>query len=135
MSRARLPLTVISALYFGGLIGLAFVPGSAANRASWAWPLGLFVPVGLLLVLLLGKHRWWAAMGFGVLGAAWVEAAQSIWMPAGYADAMDVVWASSGAILGVVVGAGILTAQRKSMRSHEVPSIVTQSGSREIPQD
>jgi len=133
MSRARSLTSVIAALYFGALVGLAFVPGSAANRASALWPFLLFVPVGILLVLLLGTRRWWSALGFGVLGAAWLEAAQTIWMPVGYADAWDVVWASAGVAIGVsgiVLGVRM---QRRSMRSHGAPSIVAQAGTREIP--
>ena len=103
MSRARSLLSMIAALYFGSLIGLAFVPGSAANRTSALWPFLLFVPVGILLLLLLGARHWWSALGFGTLGAGWVEAAQTIWMPVGYADAWDVVWASAGVIVGVSV--------------------------------
>jgi glycopeptide antibiotics resistance protein len=133
MSRARFALMVIAAVYFGGMIGLAFVPGSAANRASVVWPLVIFVPVGVLLVLLLGRRRWWSAVGFGALGAAWLEAAQSIWMPIGYADAWDVLWATSGVLIGVggaVIG---VTMVRKSMRAHESPRIVTQGGQKETP--
>lgn len=135
MSFRRMILSVLAALYFGTLIGLTFVPGSAANRLAWYWPFLAFVPVGILLVLLLGRRRWWAAIGFGVLGAAWIEAAQSIWMPIGYAEGMDVVWASAGAILGVVAVVLITSPRRRSMRSHESPRMVPQAGSREIPQD
>lgn len=103
MSRARPLLSMIAALYFGSLIGLAFVPGSAANRAWALWPFLVFVPVGILLLLLLGARHWWSALGFGTLGAAWVEAAQTIWMPVGYADAWDAVWASAGVVVGVSV--------------------------------
>lgn len=133
MSRARLLVTTVAALYFGALIGLTFVPGSAANRPSQLWPFVLFIPVGFLLVLLLGRRRWWSAIGFGVLGAAWVEAAQTIWMPVGYADAWDVVWASAGVLLGVAAGFLFLGLRRRSMRTHGVPRMIAQSGRREIP--
>lgn len=133
MSRARLLVTTAAALYFGALIGLTFVPGSAANRPSHVWPFVLFIPVGFLLVLLLGRRRWWSAIGFGVLGAAWVEAAQTIWMPVGYADAWDVMWASAGVLLGVAIGLLFLGLRRRSMRTHGVPRMIAQSGRREIP--
>ena len=133
MSRARFLTRVVAALYFGALVGLTFVPGSAANRASHVWPFVLFVPVGVLLLLLLGTRRWWSAVGFGALGAAWVEAAQTIWMPVGYADAWDVVWASTGVGAGVLIAIVALQLRRRSMRSDESPSIVTQAGRREIP--
>lgn len=133
MSRARFLTSVIAALYFGALVGLTFVPGSLANRESHLWPFVLFMPVGVLLLLLLGPRRWWSAVGFGALGAAWVEAAQTIWMPVGYADAWDVVWASAGVAAGVLVAIVALQLWRKSMRSHGAPSIVAQASGREIP--
>jgi glycopeptide antibiotics resistance protein len=131
----RFLVSVIAALYFGALIGLTFVPGSAANRIAWFWPFAAFVPVGILLVLLLGRRRWWAALAFSVLGAAWIEAAQTVWMPAGYAEAADVMWASAGAITGVVIVLIVTSPRLRSMRSHQAPRIVPQAGTREIPQD
>jgi len=135
MRAKRYIITGVAAVYFGALVGLTFVPGTAANRASWVWPFLAFVPVGLLLVLLLGRRRWWAAIAFAVLGSAWIEAAQSIWMPNGYAEVIDVVWASSGAVAGVVLAVILTAPKRKSMRAHEPHRIVSQAGSREIPQD
>lgn len=133
MSRMRLAMSVIAALYFGTIVGLAFVSDSAANRPSFLWPFVLFVPVGILLLLLLGARRWWSAVGFGVLGVAWVEAAQSLWMPAGYADGWDVVWGSAGVVVGVLGTMFGVRMQRRSARSHGAPSIITQAGHREIP--
>jgi glycopeptide antibiotics resistance protein len=158
MAWRRYLLSVLAALYFGALVGLAFVPGSAANRSFWFWPFAAFVPVGILLLLLLGRRRWWAAMAFGVLGSAWIEAAQSVWMPVGYAETWDVVWSAAGGVAGVLF-AYLLTPPRrrpvtrtadsgpgysptspaispsKSMHTHGSPRIVSQAGNREIPQD
>jgi peptidoglycan/LPS O-acetylase OafA/YrhL len=135
MRRRRFILSVVAALYFGAIAGMAFVPGSATNRAAWYWPFAAFVPVGVLLLLLLGRRRWWAAIAFGMLGAAWIEAAQSVWMPVGYAAAMDVVWGSAGATVGVLIALAATAPRRPSTRSHEPHRIVTQAGNREIPQD
>lgn len=135
MSRRKFVLSVLTALYCGCLVALTFVPGAVADRSGWYWPFLAFLPVGALLVLVMGRRRWWAAIAFAVLGAAWIEAAQSIWMPVGYADVYDVIWASSGAVLGVILAVVIATPTRRSMRSHSVPRIVPQAGSREIPQD
>lgn len=135
MSARRYLLAGLAALYFGTLIGLTFMPGSAATRASWFWPFILFVPVGVLLVMLFGRRRWWVALGFGVLGAAWIEAAQVIWMPDGYASLNDLMWASIGVVVGVAISLVVEASHRKSMRSHESHRIVAQGSSREIPQD
>lgn len=126
---------VLAALYFCAVVGLAFVPGSAANRALWYWPFAAFVPVGILLLLLLGRRRWWAAIAFGMLGSVWIEAAQSVWMPVGYAEAIDVVWASAGASAGVLIAVAVLAQANRSMHSHDPHRILPQAGGREIPQD
>ena len=135
MRARRYILTGAAAVYFGALVGLAFVAGSAANRALWIWPFVAFVPVGVFLLLLLGRRRWWAAVGFAVLGSAWIEAAQSVWMPPGYAEAPDVLWASLGACAGILAVFAVSSARTQSMRAHESPRIVAQAGRREIPQD
>jgi hypothetical protein len=70
-------------------------------------------------VLLLGRRLWWAALGFSALGAAWIEAAQSVWMPAGYAAAEDVLWASLGATAGLLVAVIIDSALARRRRSPE----------------
>lgn len=133
MSRRRFLTSVIAALYFGALIGLTFVPTSEQARSSWVVPVVVFLPVGLLLVLLMGPRRWWAALAFSVLGAAWIEAAQSIWMPEGYARAGDILLAAVGAAIGVALGVLLGLPALRALRSHDSPSIVTQAGSREIP--
>jgi hypothetical protein len=135
MRRRRFILSAIAAPYFGAIIGMAFVPDSVTNRSVWYLPFAAFVPVGVLLLLLLGRRRWWAAMAFGMLGAAWIEAAQSVWMPVGYAAALDVVWGGAGATAGVLVALLATAPRHHSMRSHEPHRIVTQAGTREIPQD
>jgi hypothetical protein len=111
------------------LAGLGFVQWGESGEHSWYWAVIAFLPAGLLLQLALGPRRWWAAIGFGVLGAAWIEAGQAIWMPLGYGRVEDAAWGSLGIVLGVILGALVL----RSMRSHESFRIVTEGGRREIP--
>ena len=61
-----------------------------------------FLPVGVLLTLAFSPHRWLVAVAFGVLGAAWIEAAQAIWMPEGYGRVEDTFWGAIGVTAGVV---------------------------------
>lgn len=125
----------VAVLYFAAVITMAFIPGSAINRAFWCWQVLAFLPVGTLLLLVMGRRRWWAAIAFGMLGAAWLEAAQSVWMPVGYADALDVVWGSAGVTAGALIAYFATAPRAHSMRTHEVHRMVPQGGSREIPQD
>lgn len=129
MKRARLLFVACTLAYAAVLVALAFVQWEAGAACPWFWSVLAFIPMGLLLELALGRRRWWAAIGFGVLGAAWIEAAQAIWMPPGYGRFEDAAWASAGVLLGVLLGAVTL----RSMHSHESFSIVTDGGSREIP--
>lgn len=135
MRRRRFILGAVAASYFAALVWLSFVPGSAVNRGQWAWQVAVFLPVGTLLLLMLGRRRWWSAAAFGMLAAAWIEAAQSVWMPVGYASATDIVLGGAGAMAGVLVALALTTPRRAARPAHESHSIVTQGGNREIPQD
>jgi hypothetical protein len=132
VSRLRLLVVCVTAGYVLLLVGLTFMPAADGTAPSPVWMLVGFVPVGALLVLLLGRRRWWSAAAFGVLGAAWVEAAQTIWLPS-YANGWDVLMGGAGVALGVVAGYTALELRRRSMRSHGTPRIMAQGGMREIP--
>lgn len=133
MSRVRLLVSCAFGVYTVVLVALTFAPTADGAPPSPVWMLVCFVPIGAFLTALLGRRRWWSAVGFGVLGAAWVEAGQTIWMPVGFANGLDVVWGSVGVLVGVVVGLLLLGARGRSMRSHGTPRMVAQGGRREIP--
>ena len=119
--RRRLSLDLPASLYFGALVGFAFLPAPWSREPEWAF--FSFIPVGVFLLLLLGRRRWWAAIGFGALASAWIEAAQSVWMPPGYAEATDVVWAVVGCALGVAVTMVVVRfVQRTSPRPVRLPA-------------
>ncbi len=121
MMRRRLSLDLPASLYFGALVGFAFLPVSWNQEPEWAF--FTFIPVGVFLLLLLGKRRWWAAIAFGGLAASWIEAAQSVWMPAGYAEATDVVWAVVGCALGVAVTLAILRSPQRPAKAPAQPPL------------
>ncbi len=133
MSRWRFLLSVFAALYIGVLVGLTFVRTSEQVQQSGLLPLAAFFVLGVTLLLLMGPRRWWVAVGFGVLGSAWIEAAQTVWMPPGYASLEHLLWASLGLILGVCTASLLIALARPASPSHEPHRIVAQGGSREIP--
>ncbi|WP_309615574.1 VanZ family protein [Salinibacterium sp.] len=135
MRMRRVILLSVTVLYLAALVCATFMPNSAASRSQWFWPVIAFLPVGVLLVLLLGRRRWWAAFGFSVLAAVWIEAAQSAWMPVGYANLSDVALSSMGALAGVAIATMLSAPRSRSPRAHGSPRVVTQTDSREIPQD
>lgn len=122
MFRSRLVVALCAAAYFAMLASLAFVEAPGSNGRFWIWTTVAFVPVGAFLVGMFGRHRWWAALAFSIVAAAWLEAAQTVWMPAGYADVIDIVLASVGAAVGVslVVAVGTMRAHSRRPSQHRV---------------
>ncbi|OUE25284.1 VanZ family protein [Clavibacter michiganensis] len=87
-------------------ITYSFVEG-AANVA-------MFLPVGMFLVLLLGRSRWWLAIALGVGLSALIETAQ-VFLPTRVSDVRDLLHNGLGALLGVVLVL-ILTARSENAR-------------------
>lgn len=132
MIRRRFLLSTVCALYFGVIIAATFVPPRSGNSSPF-WPFFAFLLVGVLLVLLLDPRRWWAALGFSVLGSSWVEAAQSVWMPQ-FATIPDLIAGVIGSVLGVGIALLIFRLRRRSMRTSKPSRVLRESG-REITQD
>ena len=99
---------MVTTLYLIVIVVLTFVGGDEQHPPSALWSLVAFFVVGVLLTVLSAPRRWWVALGFGVLGAAWIEAAQTVWRPPGYASVVDL---AAGA-LGVALGVGIVVVVR-----------------------
>jgi len=70
---------------------------------EFAANVAMFGPIGLLLLLLLGRSRWWAALLAGPLLSLAIETAQ-LFIPGRVSDVRDLVSNSLGAVLGVVAG-------------------------------
>ena len=100
------------ALYLIAVICLAFVPRGDTVIPSEASAAFQFALASILLLLVLGRRRWWVALGFAVLGASWIEAAQSVWMPPGYALMTDVIAGTIGAAVGALVAVAALRISR-----------------------
>jgi glycopeptide antibiotics resistance protein len=63
----------------------------------------LFVPMGLLLVLLLGRRMWWACLFTGIIVSCWIELAQGVWLPSRVADPRDLASNGLGTLVGVML--------------------------------
>jgi glycopeptide antibiotics resistance protein len=64
--------------------------------------IALFVPVGLLVVVLAGAHRWWLGPLVGASISSAIEFGQ-LFLPERFATVNDVIANSLGAVLGTVV--------------------------------
>ncbi|WP_105033464.1 VanZ family protein [Cryobacterium aureum] len=68
----------------------------------------LFVPVGLLVVVLAGARRWWLGPVAGALISAMIELGQLIFLPERFATVNDVVANSIGAVFGTILALVVL---------------------------
>jgi len=126
MFRTRLLLACATLLVLAAVIVAAFVlPGGADVSSSW-WSLLAFAIVGALFALLASRRRWWVALGFAWLIAAWVEAGQAVWLPeSGRARILDLVLGCVGGVVGVACAAGLRVAAdaRRSARVRRPPAL------------
>lgn len=72
--------------------------------------IALFLPVGLLGVVLLGSARWWLAILAGFTASGLIELGQLVFLPARFATPLDVLANTAGAALGAVLALLLLAA-------------------------
>lgn len=130
MARSHPILALVTALYLVMIVALTFVGGDDEHPPSPIWSLGAFLVLGALLTVLSSPRRWWVALGFGVLGAAWIEAAQTVWRPAGYASVMDLALGA----LGVAIGVGLVVAVRVARARQPVQHPTAQHSTAQLDQ-
>jgi glycopeptide antibiotics resistance protein len=107
---------------FGILWRLAeFFEGHAATdwltfaRLEFAANVAMFVPVGLFLVLLLGRRQWWLAIGLGLALTAAIEFAQQF-IANRVSDPRDLVANGIGAIVGTLLALALTAAKARRIR-------------------
>lgn len=62
----------------------------------------MFVPMGLLFTLLLGRWRWWLAVAIGVVATLIIEFFQ-LFLPARFSDPSDLLANTLGTLVGVAI--------------------------------
>ncbi|MGY2743206.1 VanZ family protein [Arthrobacter sp. UYCu723] len=87
-----------------GWIDYAFVE-SASNVL-------LFVPLGALVVRILGRRCWWAGVAAGMLLSGLIELAQLLFLPARYPTLLDVAANTAGATLGSLLTLLVMTLRK-----------------------
>lgn len=111
-------LTLGASAYGAGAQGVIWsILDTFAEHPSTAWinyslfesaaNVGMFIPVGLFLVLLVGRGRWWLALISGVAISVAIELWQGIALPSRVSDPNDVIANGAGALIGVLVGAAV----------------------------
>ena len=81
----------------------------------WA-NVGMFLPIGMFFLLLLGRGKWWLAMGLGFLLSVGIETAQYFFFPTRVADIRDIISNTTGAVIGVVVVLILTAAKARELR-------------------
>ncbi|WP_285113421.1 VanZ family protein [Leifsonia sp. fls2-241-R2A-40a] len=62
----------------------------------------LFVPMGVLFTVLLGRWRWWLALGVGVVATLVIEFTQ-LFLPARVSDWRDLLANTLGTLIGIAI--------------------------------
>ncbi|MBG6213276.1 MAG: VanZ family protein [Cryobacterium sp.] len=70
--------------------------------------IALFIPVGLLVVVLAGARHWWLGSVVGAGVSCAIEFGQLVFLPERFAAVNDVIANSLGALLGTAVAAVVL---------------------------
>lgn len=79
----------------------------------------MFVPFGFLVVLLVGRRRWWLGIVLGFIGSCAIELAQHFFLPARFATIADVVANTAGAAIGALLGVVIIVSRPRSRTTAE----------------
>lgn len=104
-----LPRSIWVVLWHARRAGLEWVTFSAVEITANVL---LFVPFGLLMVLVLPARRWWLAPIPPLVVSCLAEIAQRILLPDRVPSLLDVLANTAGALLGVAVGVMIRRVRR-----------------------
>jgi glycopeptide antibiotics resistance protein len=158
MFRRHPILTLVTVAYLGVVAGLTLTPMPAHGRNSIIWRfvdiferfpqtrwldfatveflgnVAMFLPLGLFLVLLLGRGRWWLAILFGVGLTLTIELVQQF-LPSRVSDPRDLAANSIGVTLGVLAALVVTAAKARRLRAQRVnpPAPVTPRRTRTRP--
>jgi glycopeptide antibiotics resistance protein len=85
------------------------------NRVQFIANIGMFVPVGVFLLLLFGRRLWFVAVLGGAALTCAIEAAQ-LFIPGRVSDVWDLVANTLGAVIGVLFALVITASKARRLR-------------------
>ena len=92
---------------------------------EFAANVAMFVPIGVFLLLLVGRRRWWMAALAGVALSASIEIAQ-LFLPGRVSDVRDLLSNSIGTFAGVLVA--LLLTWPEAVRRRAAQPVTTSTG-------
>lgn len=92
------------------------------NLLEFTANIAMFVPFGLLFVLLLGRRRWWLAILLGVALTIGIEFAQQF-IPNRVSDPRDILSNSMGATIGTLLALALTAAKARRIRLAARPAV------------
>ncbi|WP_426625768.1 VanZ family protein [Leifsonia sp. McL0607] len=90
------------------LKGIGVRPIDAYNVIEFTANVAFFVVPAVLVVLIVGRRRWWIAPVLGLLCSIAIELAQHFLLPHRFATVNDVIANSLGALIGSGIGVLVL---------------------------
>jgi glycopeptide antibiotics resistance protein len=108
-----------------GLQGYERMDWISYGTAEFVANILVFLPLGVLLVLLVGRRRWFAVVVAGLLASCWIELAQSIWLGDRAGDPRDIASNAIGTVLGVA--AALIATRSAAHRDRRIADARTAS--------
>lgn len=93
----------------------------SVERVEFLANIGLFVPLGVFLLLLVGSRLWWVALAAGIVLTSMIENVQRS-IPGRVPDPRDVAANSIGMLLGVVLALVLTWPAALRRRRERVPA-------------
>jgi hypothetical protein len=104
MLRRHPVVTLVGVVYFGGLCFISLGPRAQMESNAFT-EMVLFVPAGVILMVLFTRKHWFAAFTVGTLGVVWLELACIVLRPDAPIRTFDLVAGITGLVVGLVAGA------------------------------
>lgn len=118
MFRRRPVVTALAVGYFVALCFMALGP-RADGEFGYLGGVLLFLPLGPLVITLLGRRHWIAALMLGLVASVWIQLACIVWRPDVRIASSDLSANLTGVVIGTLIAVlvGAVVAKRSRSRA------------------
>ena len=103
--------------WFVRSVQAAGAPWFSYDWVEFSANVALFVPLGVLGVMVVGRRRWWLAVAGGVATSVVIEAVQWMLLPERFPTPWDVLANTLGAAVGAALGYVVLALRAGGART------------------